>query len=243
MDVLRPALEMDETQIVAWLQATIRLQFAWCYYDLGAYEEGLLQCRKAISNYGHINPLGHSPAFTFLALLHIRREELIEGEEAVRKGWENLDLQSNTYLDWWETPFVLSAEAELALVQGDLTRATRCIDQLLAKYDELNLRHFKPGILYLRAKVELAAGNKVEAYRTLSDALALSDKMGARREVWEMCAALSKLEAERGNKAVSAQLRERACEEAMFIAEHAGSAELREIFLSRPDVKMVVGTL
>jgi hypothetical protein len=41
MDVLRPALEMDETQIVAWLQATIRLQFAWCYYDLGAYEEGL----------------------------------------------------------------------------------------------------------------------------------------------------------------------------------------------------------
>src|SRR5258705_7279078 len=57
MDVLGPALEMDETQITAWLQAAIRLQFAWCYYDLGAYEEGLLQCRNAINNYGHINPL------------------------------------------------------------------------------------------------------------------------------------------------------------------------------------------
>jgi DNA-binding SARP family transcriptional activator len=241
MDVLRPALEMDETQIIAWLQAIIRLQFVWCYYDLGAYEEGLLQCRRAISNYGHINPLGHSPAFTFLALLQIRREELTEAEEAVMKGWENLDLQSNTFLDWWEAPFVLSAEAELALAQGDLTRATRSIDQLLAKYNELNLRHFKPGILYFQARVELAAGHKEEAYRMLSNALALSDEMGARREVWEMCAALSNLEAERGDESAAVQFKQRACHEAMFIAEHAGTPELRQTFLSRADVQLVVG--
>jgi tetratricopeptide (TPR) repeat protein len=241
MDGLRPALEMDETQIVAWLQATIRLQIACCYYDLGAYEEGLLQCRKAINNYGHINPLGHSPAFTFLALLHIRREELAEAEEAVMKGWENLDLQSNTFLDWWETPFILSAEAELALATGELDRAARCIEQLLEKYDELNLRHYKPGILYLRARVESADGKKEAAYQTLSDALALSDEMGAHREVWAMCSMLSELEAERGNESTSAQLRERACAEVTFIAYHAGSPELREIFLARADVRLVMG--
>ncbi len=240
MDVLRPALEMDETQITAWLQAAIRLQFAWCYYDLGAYEKGLLQCRNAIKNYGPINPIGHSPAFTFLALLHIRRGELKESEEAVAKGWENLDLQSNTYLDWWEIPFILSAEAELALAQGDLTRAMRCIDQLLAKYDELNLRHFKPGVLYLQARVESAAGQKEEARRTLSNALALSDEIGAHREVWEMCAALGMLEDERGNESASACMQERACAEVMFIADHAGSPELREVFLSRADVQLIL---
>src|SRR5207247_3203059 len=117
-------------------------------------------------------PLGHSPAFTFSALLHIRRAELTEAEEAVMKGWENIDPKLNTYLEWWETPFILSAEAELALAKGELDRAARCIAQLLGKYDELNLRHFKPGILYLRAKVELAAGNKEQAYQTLCDALA-----------------------------------------------------------------------
>jgi DNA-binding SARP family transcriptional activator len=239
MDVLRPALEMDETQIVAWLQATIRLQFAWCYYDLGAYEEGLLQCRKAINNYSHINPLGHSPAFTFLALLHVRREELTEAEEAVMKGWENLDLQSNTYLDWWETPFILSAEAELALAQGELARAARCVEQLLVKYDELNLRHFKPGILYLQARVALAAGNKEEAYHTLSDAVALSYEMGAHREVWAMCSVLSQLEAERGNASASALLRERACAEVTFIADHVGTPELRATFLARPEIRKI----
>ena len=42
----------------------------------------------------------------------------------------------------------LDAEAELALAQGELTRAARCIEQLLGKYEELQLRHFKPGILF-----------------------------------------------------------------------------------------------
>lgn len=156
------------------------------------------------------------------------------------KGWENLDLQSNTYLDWWETPFILSAEAELALAKGELDRATRCVEQLLGKYDELRLRHFKPGNLYLRARISSAAGNKEEAYKTLYDALELSDEMGAHREVWEMCAALSKLEAERGNESASAQLRERACTEVAFIADHAGTPELRETFLARTDVQLIL---
>jgi hypothetical protein len=89
--------------------------------------------------------------------------------------------------------------------------------------------------------VELAEGNKEAAYQTLSEALALSDAMGARREVWAMCSMLGELEAEQGNESASAQLRDRACVEAMFIAEHAGSPELREIFRSRPDVQLIVG--
>jgi hypothetical protein len=103
------------------------------------------------------------------------------------------------------------------------------------------LRHLKPGILYLQARVELAGGHKEEAYRMLSNALALSDEMGARREVWEMCAALSNLEAERGNESASVQFDQRACHEAMFIAEHAGTPGLRQTFLSRADVQLVVG--
>lgn len=112
-------------------QSEIRLQFAWCYLDLGAYEQGLLQCERAINKNSDINPLGHSPAFTFLALLHIRRRELAEAEQAVMKGWENIDLKLNTFLEWWETPFILTAEVELARAKGELDRAARCIAQLL----------------------------------------------------------------------------------------------------------------
>jgi hypothetical protein len=41
---------------------------------------------------------------------------------------------------------ILEAEAELALAKGELARASGCIEQLLGKYDELKLRHLKPGI-------------------------------------------------------------------------------------------------
>ncbi|MDP1544526.1 MAG: hypothetical protein Q8L87_00790, partial [Anaerolineales bacterium] len=96
------------------------------------------------------------------------------------------------------------------------------------------------GLLYLRGRVELATENKDEAHQTLSKALALSDSMGAHRKVREMCWALSQLEAERGNGSIASQLKERACNEVKLIAEHAGTPELRESFLSQVDVQLVL---
>ena len=130
----------------------------------------------------------------------------------------------------------------MALAQGELVRAAECTEQLLGNYDELKLRHLKPGILFLEARVELAAGKKENAYQTLTNALALCDEMGARRDVWAMCWALGELEIERGCESAATQLKERACNEVMFIAEHAGTLELRETFLFRPDVQLVWGT-
>ena len=240
-EALLPALELDESQILSGLWVEIFQQLAWCYYDLGAYNESLDCCQKAINHQSYINSTGRSPAFAVLALLQIRQGNLKEADEAVKKGWEKFDLQWQTYSGWWETISILEAEAELALAQGELDRAARCIEQLLGKYEELKLRHFKPGILFLRARVELAAGNKEDAHQTLCDALTLSDEIGAHREVWEMCWALSQLETERGNELAAVQLKERARHEALWIAEHAGTPELREVFLSRPDVQLVVG--
>jgi hypothetical protein len=189
-----------------------------------------------------INSTGRAPAFAVLALLQTRSGNLSEADAAVTKGWENFDLGWQTYSGWWETLSILEAEAELALAQGELARAAHCIDQLLGKYDELKLRHLKPCILFLQARVELAAGKKENAYQTLTNALARCDEMGAHRDVWAMCWALSELEIERGCESAATQLRERACNEVMFIAEHAGTLELRETFLFRPDVQLVRGT-
>lgn len=86
----------------------------------------------------------------------------------------------------------------------------------------------------------MAAGKKENAYQTLANALSLSDEMGAHREVWGMCWALIGLEIERGSESIASQLKERAYNEVMFIAEHAGMLELRETFLLRPDVQLVL---
>jgi DNA-binding SARP family transcriptional activator len=241
LETLLSSLEMDEFQIVSGIRVDIFQQMAWCYYDLGAYDAGLEYCQRAVSHHDQTSQTGYSPAYTILALLHIRRGNLTEADAAVKRGWENFDLQWQTYAGWPETLSILQAEAELALAQGELDRAARCVHQLLGKYEELKLQHFKPSVLYLQARVQLAAGNKKDAYQTLCDALALSDEMGAYRQVWEMCWALSHLETERGNESVAVQLRERACYEALRIAEHAGTPELRKVFLSRPDVQLIVG--
>ena len=56
----------------------------------------------------------------------------------------------------------------------------------------------------------------------------------------ENLAELGKLEAEQGNKSAVIQLKERGNREALLIADHAGTEEFREIFLSRPDVQKVL---
>ncbi len=232
-EAVLPALELDETQILSGLWTDIFQQLAWCYYDLGAYDLAFEHCQKAIDHHHNINFIGRAPAFAILALLEIKRGNLEEAETDVTKGWENFDMEWQTYAGWWETISILEAEAELALAKSEFKRAARCVEQLLEKYDKLKLLHFKPGILYLRARVELATGKEAEARQTLFEALALSDSIGSRRKVWEMCMALERLEAEQGNRSTAFQLKERASNEVKLIAEHAGTPELREIFLSQ----------
>ncbi len=243
LEELLPSLEMDESQIVSGIWVDIFQQLAWCYYDLGAYDAGLDYCQRAVSHHDQTSQTGYSPAYAMMALLHIRRGDLTEADAAVRKGWENFDLGWQTYAGWPETLSILEAEAELALAQGELDRAARCVHLLLGKYEVLQLQHFKPGVLHLQARVELAAGNKEAAHQTLSNALALSDQISARREVWEMCWALSQLETERGNESVATQMKERACTEVKLIADHAGTSKLRDAFLSRPDAQIILGTV
>ena len=78
LEALLPSLALDETQILSGLWIDIFQQLAWCYYDLGAYDEGLDHCQKAISHHRYINSTGRAPAFAVLAILQIRRGNLKE---------------------------------------------------------------------------------------------------------------------------------------------------------------------
>ena len=240
LEKLLPALALNKTQIWSALWFEISQRLAWCCYDLGDYAEGIAYCRnrRLPQNTGG-DAMELTPVLAMLALLHVQCEELNEAEMAVQKGWKSFNLQWQTFNGWWESLSILEAEAELALAQGALDRATRCVDQLLSKYNELGLRHLQPGLLYLAARILLAAGEREEAYFRLSDALALSDTMGAHRNVWAMCWRLGELEAERGNISTAEELRRRATSEIAFIADHAGSPQWSERFLSRPDVQRV----
>jgi predicted ATPase/DNA-binding SARP family transcriptional activator len=240
-EILLPALELDETQIVFGLWIDIFQQLAWCYDDLGDYDTAIAHAQSAIRYHSHASQARKTPAFAMLALVEIHRGNLERAQTAVTKGRENFDLHWQTYEGWWETHSILEAEAELALANGELNRANDCVNQLLGKLDEMQLRQFNPGILFLRAKIELAAGNPKNAYQTLGAALALSDEMGAHHETWKMCATLARLEGDRGNVSAATAWQARAVIEVNLIADHARTPELRDIFISRPDVQLIMG--
>jgi tetratricopeptide (TPR) repeat protein len=73
LEALLPSLKMDESQIVSGIWVDIFQQLAWCYYDLGAYDAGLDNCQRAVSHQDQTSQTGCSPAYTMLALLHVRR--------------------------------------------------------------------------------------------------------------------------------------------------------------------------
>lgn len=83
---LYPSLEMDESQIVPGLWVDIFQQLAWCYYDLGAYDAEVDYCQRAIGHHAQTSQTGRSPAYTALAVVHIRRGNLAEAEAALKAG-------------------------------------------------------------------------------------------------------------------------------------------------------------
>ncbi len=239
---LAPAREMDKNRIIPWIRIAVHQQSAWLYYELGDYNAAQEQCCQALACPNGGRPGLHAPELAVLTLIHIARGEWSQAAHAAAQGFAIFDREGMLYPEWWEAlPFPL-AQGELALAQGDVAQAAACAEYLLEKFETQRLRHLLPGVLFFRARIALAQGDKAAARIHLQQAQALSDEMGAHREVWAMCRALSRLEAERGNESASARLRERACAEVTFIADHAGTPELREIFLARTDVQTIEAT-
>ncbi|MCZ7570592.1 MAG: adenylate/guanylate cyclase domain-containing protein [Ardenticatenaceae bacterium] len=80
----------------------------------------------------------------------------------------------------------------------------------------------------------------VLAYRVIRQrAHAEAGALGSRRTSWPILFALSELEIRRGNLAEAETLRRQAREVVEYIADHAGTLELRAAFLNLPPVRAV----
>jgi hypothetical protein len=85
-----------------------------------------------------------------------------------------------------------------------------------------------------------AAGRAEDARSALEDARLEAESLGSRRSLWPILAELGELEASHGDQPAALELRRQAAEIIDYIAEHAGSAELAESFVSQPAVQDVL---
>jgi len=132
------------------------------------------------------------------------------------------------------------AEGELAFARRDYAGAVGVLDEFLARLQSLGIREPAMQALYLKGKVRLAQRDVDEAYEILEAARIEAESIGARSVLWPILAALSQLEAQRGNRDEAESLRRQARKIIEYIADHAGALELRESFLNLPDVRNVI---
>ena len=80
----------------------------------------------------------------------------------------------------------------------------------------------------------------MEAYEYYVKARSEAEALGSRRTLWKILAALSEIEAQRGDAIETKNLRQQARQIVEDIAAHIPSPELRASFLNLPQVQAVV---
>ena len=96
-----------------------------------------------------------------------------------------------------------------------------------------------PEALWLQGKALLALNKPEQAQQAFLEAQAIAGETEARRMLWLILWKLSQLEAATGNTDEAERLRRQARKIVAYIADHAGSAELRTSFLALPEVQTI----
>ena len=157
-------------------------------------------------------------------------------EAALTDAYEDLSrIESSPYLR-----YVHIIGAEAALAQGRSELAQRITEHVLGEMERSRMRIWRPDMLRVKAQVLLADGRVDEARSALTEAAAQAREIGSRRALWEIAAALGQLEQVAGNADAARAARARARDAIAYIAEHTGSAELRESFLRRSEVQAAI---
>lgn len=131
------------------------------------------------------------------------------------------------------------AEVEYAWLVADDARVITVSIENEAVLAAFACRIFNGLMRTRRSNAEFRLGRLSAAEASASSALALMDEMGARRGAWRAWAALASALNAQGRADEGQAALARARHEIAFIAENAGSAELRASFLAMSDVRRI----
>ncbi|MCP4540311.1 MAG: hypothetical protein GY832_24495 [Chloroflexi bacterium] len=226
----------EQAGFVGPLVAT-RASLAMIYGDLGAVERGLELANLAIAAAEAHIPVWRPWAFAVLARLYLLAGDIAQAETTVKEGFADAKQLGLLSFAIFLAPL---AEAQLALAQGDHAHAITVMDELSALLRKNSMRAYLPDALYLKGKALLAQNQVDKAHEVLAEACAVAETIGSRRSLWSILFTLSQIEAARGNTAEAANLRQQAQEVIEYIADHAGTPELRTLFLDLADVRAVL---
>jgi tetratricopeptide (TPR) repeat protein len=210
----------------------VRADLATLYASLGAFERGLETARLALNVAETKMPLFRVYALVALARLHLEQGRLAEAASLVGRMKKDPHQAGLGFFP----AMILQAEAELALAQGDYERARVIGEAALAAFRRLGMQPFLPPALYLLGRAWVGLDQPDAARDCWLAARAEAEAIGSRRLLWQILAALSRLEPD---LLEAERLRGQAGEVITFIAGHT-PVELRATFLAWPAVRAVL---
>ena len=217
-------------------QIVTRAELGWVYGTLGAVDRGLELARAARAMAEKRVPTFRTWTLACLARLYVMAGQLDEAETAVREGYAAFTEDFAQHA-WIELPL---AEAELALAKGEPARAISAIDGLMPRFRQFRIRTFLSEALYLKGRALLGLDRPADAIEVLHSARAEAEALGCRRIQWQVLAALSEIEQQRGHATEAEALRATAREIVDYLAAHTPE-DLRAQFLELPTVQALSG--
>jgi len=230
MAVMQDCLRLSELANYLIPQILTRADLAAVYGGLGAFEQGLEAVRQALTTAETQMPMFQPYALAKTAQLYGRQGQYTAAEAAIERG----KIQSTRAFD---LPFVILAEAELALRQRDYERALAAANDLPAHFHQFGLRVYIPEALYLRGKTLWGMGDTKAARNSLLEARTEAEAIGSRRMLWLILGTLSQLAT---TPTEANHLRHQAQEIIHSIADSIGNPELRASFLGLADVLEII---
>ena len=217
-----------------------RTELAFIYGILGAFQRAFELAEltlAAAKGQSFLGMAGPTLPLAVVAYLHALDGNLAESEVLLAEAQSGFDASGAVT---GASFFINLADGQLALMRGDYARIVAEADAAIPMLRQTGIRLYFPDVLYLKGKALLGMSRTDEAWQTLNEARAEAEAIGSRRTLWPILIALSDIEAQRGNLAQAQSLHQQARQIVEFIADHAGSPELRASFLDSPDVRAVM---
>jgi predicted ATPase/class 3 adenylate cyclase len=205
------------------------------HYELGAIEAACQFALRATEEAESEFQFWFPVSLGVLASALIRKGEIEAAQQAITRANE-ITRESGTFLNLL---FTSMAASELELARGDNLSALEKAELFLQIVEKANARTFIPYGLFDKGRALAALGRLEEAEQVLKEANRMAEQLGSRRIWWKCLASLAEVTARRGDQAQAEIYRGQGREITDFIAEHAGSEELRDSFLSLPEVQRV----
>jgi DNA-binding SARP family transcriptional activator len=210
---------------------------AWIYGILGCPQRGFPWVEQALEKAPETQMRDQRVApLAAGAFLHLCQGRLDEAEEWIEKAYEYMALQSLSVAAF----FTFAIDGRLRLAREEYERAIEVADDYFEYLQQRRLRPFRSDALYVKGRACLALGRHDEAQAALARAREEAQALNARRVLWEVLAALAELADRRGETETAHALRRYAREILQTIVDDVDDPQLRQHFLERPVVQVLV---